>query len=99
MKYRPEFPARFGCIQDSRAFSQVFFRWYNEEHRHSGLGLLTPAMVHYNQTALILELRKLFLMPPIASIPNASSARPPNQQRSQQRSGSTNRSRQMKILT
>ena len=42
LKYRPEFPDRFGCIQDSRAFSQGFFRWYNEEHRHSGLGLLHP---------------------------------------------------------
>jgi putative transposase len=61
MKYRPEFPARFGCIQDSRAFSQGFFRWYNEEHRHSGLGLLTPAMVHHNQTALILEQRQAVL--------------------------------------
>ena len=61
MKYRPEFPDRFGCIQDSRAFSQGFFRWYNEEHRHSGLGLLTPAMVHYNQTALILERRQTVL--------------------------------------
>ncbi|HEX8810556.1 MAG TPA: IS3 family transposase [Terracidiphilus sp.] len=61
LKYRPEFPYRFGCIQDSRAFSQGFFRWYNEEHRHSGLGLLTPAMVHYNQTALILEQRQAVL--------------------------------------
>ena len=61
MKYRPEFPARFGCIQDSRAFSQGFFRWYNEEHRHSGLGLLTPAMVHYNQTPLILQQRQTVL--------------------------------------
>src|SRR5246127_1842654 len=49
LKYRPEFPDRFGCIQDSRAFSQGFFRWYNGEHRHSGLGLLTPEMVHYGQ--------------------------------------------------
>ena len=61
LKYRPEFPDRFGCIQDSRAFSQGFFRWYNEEHRHSGLGLLTPAMVHYGQTALILEQRQTVL--------------------------------------
>lgn len=61
MKYRPEFPDRFGCIQDSRAFSQGFFRWYNEEHRHSGLGLLTPAMVHNKQTALILEQRQAVL--------------------------------------
>jgi putative transposase len=61
MKYRPEFPDRFGCIQDSRAFSQGFFRWYNQEHRHSGLALLTPAMVHYQQTALILEQRQSVL--------------------------------------
>ena len=33
MKYRPEFPVRFGCIQDSRAFCQTFFPWYNDEHR------------------------------------------------------------------
>ncbi|HVS90343.1 MAG TPA: IS3 family transposase [Candidatus Acidoferrum sp.] len=61
LKYRPEFPDRFGCIQDSRAFSQGFFRWYNQEHRHSGLGLLTPAMVHYHQTARILEQRQAVL--------------------------------------
>ena len=58
LKYRPEFPDRFGCIQDSRAFSQVFFRWYNEEHRHSGLGLLTPAMVHYGHAENILRQRQ-----------------------------------------
>src|SRR5450756_2930491 len=49
MKYRPEFPDRFGSLQDSRVFGQRFFSWYNEEHRHSGLGLLTPAMVHHGQ--------------------------------------------------
>jgi len=58
MKYRPEFPDRFGCIQDSRAFAQGFFRWYNEEHYHSGLALLTPAMVHYQQTGPILQQRQ-----------------------------------------
>ena len=58
MKYRPEFPDRFGCIQDSRAFCQRFFRWYNQEHRHSGLGLLTPAMVHYGQAENILRQRQ-----------------------------------------
>ena len=40
LKYRPEFPDRFGCIQDGRAFCQQFFPWYNDEHRHSGLGCL-----------------------------------------------------------
>ena len=58
LKYRPEFPDRFGCLQDSRAFSQGFFRWYNEEHRHSGLGLLTPAMVHYGQAESVLRQRQ-----------------------------------------
>src|SRR5664279_1988576 len=61
MKYRPEFPERFGCIQDSRAFCQTFFPWYNDEHRHSALGLLTPAMVHDNQTATVLEQRQTVL--------------------------------------
>jgi len=61
LKYRPEFPDRFGCIQDSRAFCQRFFRWYNGEHRHSSLGLLTPAMVHYNQTDRVLQQRQQVL--------------------------------------
>ena len=50
MKYRPDFPNRFGSIQDSRGHSQLFFSWYNDEHRHSGIGLLTPSMVHYGST-------------------------------------------------
>jgi putative transposase len=58
LKYRPEFPDRFGCIQDSRAFCQSFFRWYNEEHRHSGIGLLTPATVHYGQAESVLRQRQ-----------------------------------------
>jgi len=58
LKYRPEFPDRFGCIQDSRAFCQSFFRWYNDEHRHSGIGLLTPATVHYGQAENILRQRQ-----------------------------------------
>jgi putative transposase len=45
LKYRPGFPERFGCLQDARSFSQEFFAWYNDEHRHSGLGLLSPAFV------------------------------------------------------
>ena len=47
LKYRPAFPARFGSIQDARAHCHVFFPWYNTEHHHSGLGLLTPADVHH----------------------------------------------------
>jgi putative transposase len=61
MKYRPDFPDRFGSIQDSRAFSQMFFSWYNQEHRHSGIGLLTPAMVHYGQAGEVFQKRQLVL--------------------------------------
>src|SRR3989454_6860793 len=49
--YRPDFPERFGAIQDARAHCQVFFPWYNTEHRHTGLGLLTPHDVHYGLAA------------------------------------------------
>jgi len=47
MKYRPEFPERFGCYQDAHRFCAEFFPWYNHEHHHSGLGYLTPYDVHY----------------------------------------------------
>ena len=51
MKYRPDYPARFGCIVDARAWAKSFFRWYNDRHRHTGLGLMTPAAVHFGQAA------------------------------------------------
>ena len=47
MKYRPDFPGRFGCLEDARAFCGEFFRWYNMDHYHSGLGLMTPHDVHF----------------------------------------------------
>jgi putative transposase len=49
LKYRPDFPQRFGSIQDARGFHGDFFRWYNDEHHHTGLGLLTPADVHFGR--------------------------------------------------
>ena len=53
LKYCPLFPDRFGSIEDGRAFGQEFFRWYNHDHRHSGLGFLTPATVHFGQAAVV----------------------------------------------
>jgi len=47
LKYRPDFPERFGSIEDARGHCRVFFPWYNTEHRHGGIGLLTPHDVHY----------------------------------------------------
>lgn len=61
LKYRPGFPDRFGCIQDCRAFCQQFFTWYNDQHCHSGIALLTPAMVHFGQAPSVLVQRQLVL--------------------------------------
>jgi putative transposase len=47
LKYRPDFPERFGSIEDARGFCQDFFTWYNTAHRHTGIGLLTPEVLHY----------------------------------------------------
>lgn len=62
MKYRPDFPRHFGSIQDARAFCISFFDWYNREHHHSGLGLLTPEVVHYGRAAQAIETRRQVLM-------------------------------------
>ena len=47
LKYAPVFPDRFGSLPDARAFCEAFFSYYNHEHRHSGIGLHTPASVHF----------------------------------------------------
>lgn len=57
LKYRPQFPQRFGCLEDSRAFCRPFFCWYNTEHRHSGIAFMTPQDVHYGRATQILETR------------------------------------------
>ncbi len=57
LKYRPDFPQRFGCIEDARAHCQRFFPWYNDDHRHSGIGYMTPAAVHYGQAQEMFTLR------------------------------------------
>jgi putative transposase len=62
LKYRPGFPECFGSIEDSRSFCQEFFPWYNTEHRHSGIAMLTPECVHYNQFEPILNARAATLM-------------------------------------
>jgi putative transposase len=49
IKYRPDFPDRFGEIEDARGFFSDFFPWYNDEHHHVGLGMLTPADVHLDR--------------------------------------------------
>ena len=58
LKYRPEFPQRFGSIEDARSFCQAFFPWYNGEHRHSGIGLLTPEVLHYGHADAVIQCRQ-----------------------------------------
>jgi len=69
MKYRPDFPERFGSIQDARAWARPFFHWYNHEHHHSGLGLLTPVTVHYGQAQAVIEQRRKVLLAAYAAHP------------------------------
>ena len=57
LKYAPVFPGRFGSLPDARAFGEVFFTYYNHEHRHSGIGLHTPASVHHGTAAQVREQR------------------------------------------
>jgi putative transposase len=57
MKYRPDYPDRFGSLADARSWARPFFHWYNNEHRHSSLGLMTPATVH-NGLASELTIRR-----------------------------------------
>ena len=58
LKYRPGFPARFESIEAARAFCRGFFPWYNTEHRHAGLGLLPPAIVHVGQAEVVHAARR-----------------------------------------
>ncbi len=57
LKYCPAFPDRFGSLADARTFCQEFFAYYNHAHRHSGIGLHTPASVHYGTAAEIRAMR------------------------------------------
>jgi putative transposase len=70
LKYRPDFSARFGSIEDARAHCQVFFRWYNTVHRHSGIGLMTPHTMHYGYADQLTEKRGVTLMTAFAAHPH-----------------------------
>lgn len=61
LKYQPDYPERFGCQQDARSWAKDFFDWYDYEHHHSGLGLLTPADVHYGRAQAVIQQRQQVL--------------------------------------
>lgn len=69
MKYRPAYPSRFGSQQDARAWAKAFFDWYNYEHHHTGLALLTPADVHFHRAQSVLQKRQAVLEAAYARTP------------------------------
>ena len=77
LKYRPAFPARFAAIEEARAFCREFFEWYNHEHRHSGIGLMAPAAVHYGRAKEIHEGRARVLAAAYGRTPERFVLRPP----------------------
>ena len=93
LKYRPDFPARFDSIEAARAHCRRFFTWYNDDHRHGGLGLHTPADVHHGHAHTIREQRAVVLdaayaahperfinkLPEPPKIPTGSWINPPEQ--------------------
>jgi putative transposase len=85
MKYRPDYPEQFDRISAARAWARDFFQWYNHEHYHSGLGLMTPVTVHYGQVEVVYEQRQQVLEVAYAAHPERfvrgrpTSSRPPEE--------------------
>jgi putative transposase len=77
LKYRPEFPERFENIEQARAFCRAFFDWYNHQHRHSGIGLMTPAAVHDGHAEQLRAKRARVLADAYARNPERFVRRPP----------------------
>lgn len=77
LKYRPDYPTRFGCQQDARAWAHPFFGWYNHEHHHTGLALLTPADVHFNRAQNVLQKRQAVLQAAYEKTPERFVKGPP----------------------
>ena len=77
MKYRPEFPDRFGSLEDARGFCRRFFPWYVDEHRHSGIGYMTPAAVHFGRAPAITARRRVTLAGAYAAHPERFVRTPP----------------------
>ena len=77
LKHHPTFPDRFGSIQDARAFLKDFFCWYNPEHYHSDIGLLTPADVHFGRAEQITSARAAVLQGAYAAHPERFVRKPP----------------------
>jgi putative transposase len=69
MKYRPDYPERFEGMEMAQSWARQFFHWYNHEHRHTSLGLMTPAAVHYGLAEEVYEQRHQVLVAAYAAHP------------------------------
>jgi putative transposase len=69
MKYRPDYPNRFASIDEARLFAKGFFRWYNTQHYHSGIAMMTPQSIHYGQASVVIQRRAIVLASACASHP------------------------------
>lgn len=70
MKYRPDYPDRFAGLRDAHTWARPFYNWYNYDHHHSGLGLLTPATVHFGHAPEMLAIRQRALDVAFAAHPD-----------------------------
>ena len=77
LKYQPDFPERFASEEHARAFCQAFFHWYNHDHRHSGIGYMTPAAVHSGRALALYQARQVVLMQAFAEHPQRFKGRQP----------------------
>lgn len=77
MKYRPDYPEFFASLLEARAWAQGFFQWYNHEHKHSALCLLTPAVVHYGHADAVLRARQKVRQQAFAAHPERFVKGPP----------------------
>lgn len=80
LKYRPDFPDRFGSLEHGRSYCRPFFHWYNTEHRHSGIGMMTPEVVHFGRAPVVLAQRQKVLDRAFALHPERFVRNPPRHQ-------------------
>ncbi len=77
LKYRPDYPERFSSLAEARVWAQTFFAWYNTDHHHTGLGLLTPVVVHSGLAVTVLQKRQQVLDIAYAAHPEQFVKHPP----------------------
>jgi putative transposase len=70
MKYRPDYPDSFASLAEAQVWARCFFEWYNEQHYHSGLNLLTPASVHFDEARDVQQQRQAVMLAAYAAHPN-----------------------------